>query len=74
MARRPNTGRREQLKPGELEELRRRLLSLPNHELESFYKSTHNACRYEVLGRVPSPRIMQELITAWKVLRKVAKW
>ena len=73
MARRPNTGSREQLTPAELADLRRRLLSMPSHELESYYRATHTACRYEVLGRVPSPRIMQELITSWKVLRRFAK-
>jgi hypothetical protein len=72
MARRPNTGNREQLTPEELEELRRRLAAINLHELEIFYKATHNACRYEA-GRVPCPRVIQELVQAWKLLRKVAK-
>ena len=72
MARRPNTGGREQLTSAELGELRRRLAAMPGYELEIFYKATLNACRYEA-GRVPSPRIIQELVTAWKVLRKSGK-
>ena len=72
MARKPNTGSQEQLTPGELVELRRRLAAMPGYELEIFYKATLNACRYEA-GRVPCPRIIQELVTAWKVLRKCGK-
>jgi hypothetical protein len=40
------------------------------YEIEIYYKATHNACRYEVNGRVPSPRAMQELVTAWRALQK----
>jgi len=73
MARRPNTGSREQLTRTELEDLRQKLSAMPPHELESYYRATHNACRYEVQGRVPPPRMMQELVVAWKVLRREAK-
>lgn len=71
MARKPNTGNKEQLTPAELGELRRRLAAMPSHELEIFYKATHNACRYAA-GKLPSPRILQELVQAWKELRKWA--
>jgi hypothetical protein len=30
---------------------------MPRHELETFYKATHNACRYGL--RLPSPRMIQ---------------
>jgi hypothetical protein len=73
MARRWQTGSREQLTPAELVELRKKLEAMPAYELESRYRAVHNACRYEIQGRVPSPAIMQELVTAWRVLRKVAK-
>ena len=69
MARRPNVGSREQLTPAELRELREKLAAMPRYELEAFYKATHNACRYDVLGRTASPRIIQELVQAWKALR-----
>ena len=39
-------------------------------ELEIFYKATHNACRYNVNGRVPCPRAIQEFVQAWRALRK----
>ena len=70
MARRPNTGSRETLSVGELEELRARLDAMKPFELEIFYKATHNACRYAVNGRVPCPRAIQEFVQAWKALRK----
>jgi hypothetical protein len=38
---------------------------MPRHELEAFYKATHNACRYVLQ---PSPRLIQELVQAWRVL------
>lgn len=39
----PSTG---QLTRAELEALRLRLEAMPRHELETFYKATHNACRF----------------------------
>lgn len=71
MARRPNTGPKETLTPAELGALRTRLEGMKTYELEIFYKATHNACRYEVNGRVPCPRIVQEFVQAWKALRKM---
>ena len=68
MARRPHSPSQEQLTPSELVELRRKLEAMPQHELEIFYKATHNACAFRV--RLPSPRLIQELVQAWKVLRK----
>ena len=58
----------EQLTRAELEALRVRLEAMPRHELETFYKATHNACRYVM--RLPSPRLIQELVTAWRALRR----
>jgi hypothetical protein len=68
MARRPNRGSSEQLNASELLELRSKLDRMPRHELENFYRATHNACRYAV--RLPSARLIQELVQAWKTLRK----
>jgi len=67
MALRPNSPAQEQLTSAELFELRRRLEAMPRHELEIFYKATHNACALRV--RLPSPRLIQELVQAWKILR-----
>jgi hypothetical protein len=72
IARRHNIGSREQLTPEELSEVRRRLGAMSAYELEAFYRATLNACRYEA-GRLPCPRVMQELVQAWKQLRKGAK-
>jgi hypothetical protein len=69
VARRPNTGNREQLTPVELVELRRRLSAMTLNELEGFYRATHNACAHADV-HVPSPRIVQELVQAWRALRK----
>ena len=69
MARRPNSGNREQLTAAELGELRKRLTEMPLSNLEIFYRATHHACAYDAM-RVPSPRLIQELVTAWKALRK----
>ena len=70
MARRPNSSSQEQLNEVELAELRQRLERMPRFELEIFYKTTHNACAYRV--RLPSPRLIQELVQAWKILRRRA--
>ncbi len=58
----------EQLTHAELKELRLRLEAMPRHELETFYKATHNACRYVM--RLPAPRLIQELVQAWRALRR----
>lgn len=68
MARRPNTGSGEQLGRAELLDLRRTLEQMTRNELEVFYRATHNACRFVM--RLPSPRLIQELVQAWKILRK----
>jgi hypothetical protein len=69
VARRWNTGTREQLSPAELAELRKRLSEMSLSTLEIFYRATHNACAYHA-NRLPPPRLIQELVTAWKALRK----
>jgi hypothetical protein len=68
MARRSTSPSTEQLARAELEELRLRLEAMPRHELETFYKATHNACRYAL--RLPSPRLIQELVQAWRAMRR----
>lgn len=72
MARRPNSGSREQLTARELERLRKELEAMSPYEVELYYRATHNACAYKY-QRVPSPRIIQELVQAWKQLRKLRR-
>ena len=67
MARTPNHPSTEQLNEAELAEFRKRLAGMSRNELEIFYHSTYNACRYVI--RLPSPRLIQELVQAWKELR-----
>jgi len=68
MARRSDSPSTEQLPRAELEALRAKLEAMPRHELETFYKATYNACRYVM--RLPSPRLIQELVRAWRALRR----
>jgi hypothetical protein len=70
VARRFNDPNREQLSAEQLAELRHKLAVMPQHELATFYRATHNACRYDM--KLPSPRMIQELVQAWKQLRKIA--
>jgi hypothetical protein len=41
---------------------------MPFHQFKVFYRSTHKAGRY--VNRLPSPRLIQELVQAWKELRQ----
>jgi hypothetical protein len=62
----------ETLTEAELAVLRQRLSTMTLHDLESFYKATHNACRYTET-RAPAPLVIQEFVQAWKQLRRVKK-
>jgi hypothetical protein len=57
-----------QLTDAELAELRAKLDAMPQNALEIYYKATHDSCRFVM--RVPSAKLMQELVTVWKALRK----
>src|ERR1035438_5009082 len=62
----------EKLSEAELVALRQRLSAMTLHDLESFYKATHNACRYTET-RAPAPALVQEFVQAWKQLRRVKR-
>jgi hypothetical protein len=62
----------EKLNEVELAALRQRLAVMTLHDLESFYKATHNACRYTET-RAPAPAVVQEFVQAWKQLRRVKR-
>jgi hypothetical protein len=66
--RRYNSSNREQLDAGQLAELRKTFAAMPQHELARFYRATYTACRYEV--RLPSPRMIQELVQAWEAVEE----
>jgi len=67
MARRPelpaNVMTREQLR-----ELKRSLSMLGPHTVLDNYRKMLERCRV-LQGTLPTPRMMQELVTLWKVLR-----
>jgi len=59
----------EVLSATELSELRKKLSTMKEHEVRSFYRSAHFRCELHEI-RFPSARSVQELVQAWKQLRK----
>jgi hypothetical protein len=68
MARRPHSPG-EVLTKKDLAELQRRLSMMSVTAVEDFYQYTHSACRIGP-GHFPSARAVQELVQAWKQMRK----
>jgi hypothetical protein len=62
----------EKLSEAELAALRERLAAMSLHDLETFYKALHNACRYTEM-RAPAPAVVQEFVQAWRALRRVKR-
>jgi hypothetical protein len=69
MARRPERNEEVVLTREELKELQNRLAGYQRAAVESFYRAAHYRCSLQPRW-LPSPRAMQELIAAWKALRK----
>jgi len=67
MARR-HQANKDQLSSQDLVELRKQLAEMSRSTLDNFYKATHNACAYAI--RLPPPSMIQELVQAWKELRR----
>ncbi len=65
----PSDGAMMVLTREELNELQQRLSHLSIVSVEDFYRSAHHRCSFQP-RRVPSPRSIQELVQAWKLLRK----
>ncbi|MCU1335923.1 MAG: hypothetical protein JWO19_1504 [Bryobacterales bacterium] len=59
----------EALSATELADLRRKLAAMKEHEVKSFYRSAHFRCELHEY-RLPSARSVQELVQAWKQLRR----
>jgi hypothetical protein len=57
------------LTPGELAKLRAQLAAMKEHELKAFYRGAYQRCELHEC-RFPTPRSIQELVQAWKQLRK----
>jgi hypothetical protein len=70
MAYRPDPGEFDKpLNPAELKELHRRLSLLSPHHVQEAYRSAHHRC---CMGGdlLPRAAAVQELVTAWKILRR----
>jgi hypothetical protein len=70
MARRPATDRI--LSREELDEFQRDLARLSVPGVVGVYQTAHNECRYDG-RRTPPAASIQQLVAAWKVLRKIPK-
>jgi hypothetical protein len=56
----------------ELEQLKRRLALLSDDAVQTAYVTAHSECRFDG-QRVPPPAALQQLVTAWKVLRQMCR-
>jgi hypothetical protein len=69
MARRPTFPKDEALTENDLKELQRRLSLLSMSHVEDFYRESHRECCLSD-KRFPAARSIQQLVQAWKQLRK----
>jgi len=69
MARRPDPVMQEVLTVKDLRELQRHLSLLSASHVKEFYNQAHRECCLHERG-CPSARSMQQLVQAWKQLRK----
>jgi hypothetical protein len=65
MAKRPNSISNDALTRQQLKELERSLSLLSPHIVKEKYRQVADRCRFLDL---PTPRVMQELVTTWRVL------
>ncbi|HZP64027.1 MAG TPA: hypothetical protein VFB28_11475 [Terriglobales bacterium] len=71
MARRPEFNNREEvLSRNDLKELARNLSLLSEHAVRDFYQSAHRECAIINSRTFPPARAIQQLVQAWKLLRK----
>lgn len=74
MARRPDLNKREDMMTREdLNALSDSLAHLSMHAVLDFYQQAYRACRIINSSTFPTPRAIQELVQAWKQLRKWRK-
>lgn len=70
MARRPDLGKEKFFSREELEEIGRNLALMSEHAVREFYQRAYRDCRIINSHTFPSARSVQELVQAWKQLRK----
>ncbi len=74
MARRPDLGKREETwSRKDLDEIRHNLSLLSEHGVREFYQRAYRECAIINSQTFPAPRAVQELVQAWKQLRKWRK-
>ena len=74
MARRPDFGKREEFwTRDELKEINRNLSLLSEPSVRDVYQRAYRECLIVNSHTLPSPRSVQELVQAWKQLRKWRK-
>ncbi len=69
MARRPDPGKEKFFSRGELNEMARSLAFLSENAVREIYQRAYRDCQI-VNSQIPTARVMQELVQAWKQLRK----
>ena len=71
MARRPDLAKQEEIwNRKDLDEIMHNLSLLSEHGVREFYQRAYRECTIINSRTFPSPRAMQELVQAWKQLRK----
>jgi len=70
MANRPSFEPDQPLSPEHLARRQRELSLLSGQHVAAAYKLAHEACQMKG-DRVPKANVIQELVTVWKVLRKM---
>lgn len=71
MARRPDFGKEEPIWTAEdLKEISRNLASLSEHAVRDIYQRAYRECAIINRSTFPPARAIQELVQAWKQLRK----
>ena len=71
MARRPDFGKREDILSREdLKALGENLAHLSMHAVLDFYQHAYRECRIINSNTFPPPRAIQQMVQAWKQLRK----
>ena len=70
MARRPDLAKEQFFSREELQEIGRNLALMSEHAVREFYQRAYRECRIINSHTFPSARSVQELVQAWKQLRK----
>lgn len=71
MAKRPDFAPERPLSAEQLADMRRKFALLSTPSLQHAYAEAHDRCKLGRDGRPPKAEFIQELVQAWKQLRKV---